>query len=111
MAAPPGHGVWRGNRHRPPPGIFLGIGAVLFGINHLSFAFGNGVSAEALVMGSWLALMGGWVLLSGRSFDAAWGWADPSGARMIGLALLTLVAAIGLAEAIAWFGYGLHLVG
>lgn len=100
-----------GGRHRPPPKIFLALGAVFLAINHLSVVLNNGLLAEALGMGCWLALMGGWVLVAGRSFDAVWGWADPSGVRMIGLAFATLAVAIAAAEAVAWFGYGQHLVG
>ena len=110
MAAPQVETVSRGNRHRPPPKIFLGIAALMFGINHLSVVVGNGLVPEALVMGCWLGMMGGWVLVAVRSFDAVWGWADPSDRRMIGLALLTLVAAIGLAEAVARLGYGQPLL-
>ena len=97
--------------HGPPGKLFLGLGVVFLGINHLSVVLGNGLLPEALVMGCWCGLMGGWVLFAERSFNAVWGWAKPSARREIGLALLTLAAAIGLAEAIAWFAYGQHLVG
>ena len=80
-------------------------------MNHLSVTLGNGLMPEALVMGCWLGLVGGWVLFAGRSFDAVWGWAKPSARREIGLALLTLAAAIGVAEAVARLGYGQPLLG
>jgi hypothetical protein len=99
----------RSAAHRPPSKIFLGIGVVLFAVNHLSVVLGNGIVPEALVMGSWVVLIGGWVLLACRSFDAVWGWAKRSAWREIGLALLTLAVAIAVAEAVAWFGYGQHL--
>jgi hypothetical protein len=102
------------NRDRPPPKIFLGIGAGCLAINHLSVVIGNGLQAEALAMGCWLVLMAGWVLVGGRSFDAVWGWANrprTSVWRAIGVAMLTLLAALGVAEAVAWFGYGQHLFG
>lgn len=95
----------------PPAKFFLGLGVILFGINHLSVAFGNGLLPEALVMGSWTGLMGGWLQFAGRSFEAVWGWARPSGRREIGLGLLTAAIAVALAEAVAWFAYGQHLLG
>lgn len=101
----------RTRRDRPPPKAFLGIGAAFLGINHLSVVLNFGVQAEALVMGCWLVLMGGWVLVAGRSFDAVWAWADRVGWRVIGFMLLSLVAALGAAAAVAWYGYGERLVG
>lgn len=98
-------------RDRPPPKIFIGIGVALLAINHLSVVFGNGLQPEALAMGCWTILMGGWVLVAGRSFDAVWAWVDRSGKRTIAFVLLSLVASVGAAEAVAWFGYGQHLVG
>jgi len=98
-------------RQRPPPKIFLGIGGVFFLLNHLSVVFGVGLQAEALFMGSWLVLMGGWVLVAGRSFDAAWAWADPYGRRVLGFVALTFAAAYGLAAAVAWWGYREPLFG
>ncbi|MBP3959189.1 hypothetical protein J8F10_28425 [Gemmata sp. G18] len=95
---------------RPPPKVFLGIGAGLFVLNHLAVAFGLGLHPEALVTGCWLVLMGGWVLLAGRSFDAVWAWAGPSEYRMIGLLVLTLVAALGAAEGVARIAYGQRLL-
>src|SRR5262245_54517813 len=102
---------FRGTGKRPPPKTFLGIAAGCFVLNHLSVVFGNGIVPEALVTGCWLALLGGWVLLAGPSFDAVWAWADPSGRRVIGLVLLTLILALAAAEAVAWVGYGQHLTG
>jgi hypothetical protein len=93
----------------PPGKLFLGLGVVFFGINHLSVVFGNGLVPEALGMGSWTGLMGGWALFAGRSFDVAWAWAKPSMRRELGLGLLTFAVAIGLAEAVAWVAYGQHL--
>ena len=104
-------------RHRPharldrPPRFFLLIGAVCFGINHLSVVFNNGIQPEALGIGCWLVLMGGWVLVAGRSFDAVWAWVDPSGPRTITFVLLSLGAGYGAAEAVARFGYGQPLFG
>jgi len=103
-----------GGRDRPPPKIFLGFGAVCLAINHLSVVLNNGLLVEALVMGCWLVLVAGWVLVAGRSFNAVWGWANrprSSVWRAIGVAMLTLLAAVGAAEAVAWFGYGQHLFG
>lgn len=106
---------WRtagGGRDRPPPKIFLGIGALCFGINRLSVLWNLGPHPEALMIGCWLVLMGGWVLVAGRSFDAVWGWANRHGRSVwwgLGLAPVTLGAAVGAAEAAAWFGYGRHL--
>ena len=111
MGDPDGRLGRRKRTDRPPPKIFLGIGAALLVLNHLSVVFGAGLQAEALMMGSWLVMMGAWVLLAGRSFDAVWTWADRSGARMIGFMLLTLAGGFGLAEAVAWFAYGQHLWG
>jgi hypothetical protein len=96
--------------HRPPGKIFLGLGVMMFAINHLSVVLGNGLIPEALVIGCWLGLLGVWVLVSVRSFDAAWGWAKPSARREIGLGLFTVAIAVGLAEAVAWFAYGQHLM-
>jgi len=99
---------------RPPPGIFLGIGVGLLGLNHLSVVLGNGLQFEALMMGCWLLLMAGWVVVAGRSFNAVWGWANrprSSVWRAIGVASVTLLAALGAAEAVPWFGYGQHLFG
>ena len=94
---------------RPPGTIFLGLGVLMFGINQLSVLFGNGIVPEALVMGSWCSLMGGWAQFAGRSFEVAWGWAKPPARRELGLGLLTIVVAAALAEAVAWFAYGQHL--
>jgi hypothetical protein len=91
-----------------PGKIFLGIGLLLLGINHLSVVLGNGLMPEALAMGSWCGLVGGWVLCARRFFDSASDWARRSARREIGLGLLSLVVATGLAEAIAWFAYGQH---
>ena len=93
----------------PPGKIFLGLGGLMLAINQLSVLFGNGIMLEALVMGSWCGLMGGWVQFAGRNFDRVWGWAKPSAWRELGLGLLTVLVAAGLAEAIAWFAYGQHL--
>jgi hypothetical protein len=111
VAAPAGKTGTYTTGHRPPGKIFLGLGVLMFGINHLSVVFGNGIVAEALVIGSWLVLLGLWVLVSVQSFDAAWGWAKPSAPREIGLGLLTVAIAVGLAEAVSWFAYGQHLMG
>jgi hypothetical protein len=100
-----------GNLHRPPPKIFLGAGAVLLAINHLSVVFNNGVQPEALAMGCWMVLTGGWVLVAGRSFDAVWAWVDRAGWRTIGFVVLSLAAGVAAAAAVAWFGYGQRLVG
>jgi hypothetical protein len=102
-------GTCAARRARPPPKVFLGIGAGLFVLNHLSVVFGVSLQAEALVLGSWLVLMGGWVQFAGRTFDAVWAWVDPSGWRTIGFVLLSLTAALAVAEAVAWWGYGQHL--
>lgn len=101
----------RANLDRPPPKPFLGIGAAFLTVNHLSVLLGLGLHAEALVAGCWLVLLGGWVLVAGRSFDVVWAWANASGARTIGFILLTLVVALGLAEAVARVGYGRPLLG
>jgi hypothetical protein len=101
----------RTRNDRPPPKVFLGIGCGCLALNHLSVVLGNGLLPEALVMGCWLVLVGGWVLFAGRTFDAVWAWADPSDRRVIGLMLLTGAAAVGVAEAVAWVGYGRHLFG
>jgi len=98
------------SRQRPPGWLFLGLGAAFFGLNHLIVVLGWGMSPEFLVAGAWLVVMGGWVRLAGRTFDAVNRWADPSGRRMLGLVAFTMVAALGLAEAVAWWGYGQHLV-
>jgi hypothetical protein len=90
--------------------VFVGVGALLLVLNHLSVVFGAGLQSEALMMGCWLVMMGGWVLVARRSFDVVWAWVDPSGPRLIGFMLLSFIAAIGLAEAVAWFGYGQHLL-
>ncbi|AMV23013.1 hypothetical protein VT84_01285 [Gemmata sp. SH-PL17] len=95
---------------RPPPRVFLGVGALFLGLNHLSVALGFGLHAEALMAGCWLVLVGGWVALAGRSFDAVWAWADPSGRRTIGLILFTLGAAFGAAEGVARIAYGQRLL-
>src|SRR5690349_21132844 len=89
------------NRQRPPGAFFLGLAAGFFALNHLSVVFGQGVSAECLVMGAWLVVMGGWVRLAGRTFDAANARVNRSGRWVVGLILLTVVAAVGLAEAVA----------
>ena len=94
-----------------PPRFFLPLGAVFFGINHLSVVFNNGVMPEALGLGCWLVLMGGWVLVAGRSFDAVWAWVDPSGPRTIAFVLLSFVVSVGGAWAVAWYGYGQPLFG
>ncbi len=101
----------RGSLQRPPPKIFLGIGGVFLGINHLSFVLNFGIQAEALVMGCWLVMMGGWVLVAGRSFDAVWAWVDRAGWRTITFMLASFVAGVGAAWAVAWFGYGQRLLG
>jgi hypothetical protein len=111
MGRPDGRAGGRKRRDRPPPRIFLAAGAGLFVLNHLSVVFGAGLQPEALMPAAWLAMMGGWSLAAGRTFDAVWAWADPRGWRVIGFILLTFVAALGLAEAIAWFAYGQHLFG
>jgi hypothetical protein len=95
--------------HRPPTGIFLGIGAGLLALNHLFVILGWGLVAEFLGIGMWFLVMGAWLVISVRSFDAAWGWAKPSMWRELGLGLLTAAVAAGLAEALAWFGYKQHL--
>jgi hypothetical protein len=82
---------------------------VFLGVNHLSVVFGNGMMTEALGMGCWCGLVGGWALGAGRSFDVVWGWAKRSMRRELGLGLLTFLTAIVLAEAVAWFAYGQHL--
>ena len=97
-------------RQRPPPKAFLGIGAGLLILNHVFVVVGWGLSPELLMTACWVILMGAWVQFAGRSFDAVWERADPKGWRVIGLTLLTLVAAMGLAEAVAWCGYGQHLL-
>lgn len=89
--------------------MFLGLGVLCFGINHLSVVFGNGLLPEALGIGCWTGLMGGWALCAGRSFDIVWGWAKRSMRRELVLGLLTFLTAIVLAEAVAWFAYGQHL--
>jgi hypothetical protein len=101
----------RTRRDRPPPKLFLGGGAALLVINHLSFAFGNGLQAEALVMGCWLILMGGWSQFAGRTFDVVWAWVDRAGWRTIGFILLSFAGGLAAAEAVAWFGYGERLLG
>jgi hypothetical protein len=105
---------WRtnsSNRDRPPPKFFLPIGGACFGINHLSVVLNNGLMVEALMMGCWLVLMGGWVLVAGRTFDAIWAWVDRTGWRVIPFVLLSFVASVGAAWAVAWFGYGQPLFG
>ena len=105
-------GVTRADgRDRPPPKIFLGIGAALLAINHVSVVLNNGLQPEALMMGCWTAMMGGWVLAAGRSFDAVWAWVNRSGRRTIAFVLLSFVAGYGAAEAVARFGYGQPLLG
>jgi hypothetical protein len=99
-----------GRNHRPPR-FFLPLGGVFFGINHLSVVFNNGLQPEALGIGCWLVLMGGWVLVAGRSFDAVWAWADRAGWRVIGFLMLSFGAGAGAAWAVAWFGYGQRLFG
>jgi hypothetical protein len=111
MTAPGDRKGTTSTAQRPPGKLFIVFGVVFLGINHLSVLFGNGLMPEALVMGSWTGLMGGWVLLAVRSFDAVWGWAKPNIRRELGLMLLTLAVAIGLAEALAWFAYGQHFWG
>lgn len=101
-------GRWK-RGDRPPGKLCLGISAVLFGINHLSVVFGNGILPEALGIGCWVGLMGGWALFGWRSFDLVYGWARPSIRRELALMLVTLTIAIVLAEAVAWFAYGQHL--
>jgi hypothetical protein len=108
---PAGPPAKRVRRERPPPRLFLGIGAVCLAVNHLSVAFGNGLSAEALVAGCWLVLMGGWSQFAGRTFDAVWRWANPAGWRVIGFMLLTLVASVAAAEGVARLVYGQPLLG
>ncbi len=98
-------------RHAPPPKPFLGIGAAMLAVNHLSVAINQGVQAEALVMGCWLVLVGGWSLVAARWFDAVWDWVDRRGWRVIGFVLLTLFMALGTAEAVARVGYGQPLLG
>jgi hypothetical protein len=61
------------------------------------------------MMGCWLVLVGGWVLLGPRSFDAVWAWADVSGWRIFGMVLLSLAA--GFAAAVARLAYGQRLFG
>jgi hypothetical protein len=101
----------RVRRDRPPPKAVLGLGVGLLALNHLSVVLGNGLQLEALMMGCWLTVVGVWVLCAGRSFDAAWAWADASGRRIIGLVFLSMAAGFGAAEAVAWYGYGQHLFG
>jgi hypothetical protein len=111
MALPEGR-IGRSASGQGPPGkLFLGFSAVFFGINHLSVVLGNGLLPEALGIGCWIGVIGGWALFGWRSFDVVWGWARPSMRRELGLGLLTLAIAIGLAEAVAWYAYGQHLWG
>ena len=99
-------------RHdRPPPKPVLALGAAMLAINHLSVVLGNGLILEALAMGCWLIVVGTWVLVAGRSFDAVWSWADRSGWRITGFVLLSLAAGCGAAEAIARIAYGQRLFG
>jgi hypothetical protein len=92
-----------------PEAIFVGFAVMFFGINHLSVVFGNGLLPEALGIGSWCGLVGGWALMASRSFDLVWGWAKRSMRRELSLGFFTFVVAIALAEAVAWFAYGQHL--
>ncbi len=111
MAAPEGRTGTYATGQGPPGKLFLGLGALLLVVNHLSVVLGNGLMPEALVMGCWCGAMGSWVVLSTKSFDAASGWARHSMRRELGLALLSFASAIGLAEAIAVLAYGQHLFG
>ena len=111
MAASAGRTGTYATGHGPPRKVFLGLAVALFVLNHLSVVLGNGLMPEALAMGCWLGLMGGWVLLAGRSFEAVWGWARPYARRELGLALLTFAVALAVAEVVAWWGYGQHLFG
>jgi hypothetical protein len=108
---PTGEPATRKRRDRPPPKVVLAIGVALLAINHLSVVFGNGLQAEALMMGCWLLAVGGWVLVSPRSFDAVWAWADRSGRRIIGMIVLSLAAGVAAAEAVARLAYGQSLFG
>jgi hypothetical protein len=100
----------RARPDRPPPRIFLGIAAACLVLNHLSVVLGPGLQAEALVMGCWMGLLGGWVAVAGRTFDEVWARVNPSNWRTIAFMLITVGAALGTAEAVAWFGYGRHLL-
>jgi hypothetical protein len=108
---PGGPPATRVRRERPPPRLFLGVGAALLAVNHLSVAFGNGLIAEAVMAGCWLVMMGGWSQFAGAAFDAVWAWANPSGRRVIGFVLLTLVVALTAAEGVARWVYGQPLLG
>lgn len=101
----------RARLDRPPPKVFLPIGAAFLGINHLSVVLNFGLQAESLMMGCWLVMMGGWVLVAGRSFDAVWAWVDRSGRRTIAFVLLSLGAGYGAVEAVARLCYGQPLLG
>lgn len=96
----------RATLDRPPPKVFLGVGALFLGVNHLSVVLGLGFHTEALLGGCWLVSMGAWSLFAGRAFDVVWAWVNRSGWRVIGFVLLTLAGAVLLAEAVARIGYG-----
>jgi hypothetical protein len=83
----------------------------MLALNHLSVALGFGLQDEAMMMGCWLVVVGGWTLAGPRSFDAAWAWADVSGWRAFGLILVSLAAGVAAAEAVARLAYGQRLFG
>ena len=98
-------------RAERPWGVLFPIGVLCLVANHWAVVGGSGISAEGLVLGCWLVPVGGWGLLAGRSLDAVWEWVNRSSARTAAFVALNFAAALGAAEAVAWFVYGQHLFG
>lgn len=96
-------------RTERPWDLLFPLGALCLVANHWAAGRGSGISAEGLALGCWLVPVGGWGLLAGRSLDAVWAWVNRSGVRTAVFVVLNFIAALGAAEAAAWFVYGQRL--
>ena len=82
----------------------------MFAINHLSVVLGNGLMFEALAMGCWLVLMGGWVLVAAVviGLDLLVSRNEPIRPATRGVALAAAVIAFDI---VVSFAIGATLVG